>query len=219
MKPTHQRNIAFKSRAILLTAAASFMFAGTACADQSGFFPSASRILGTYTLDCAYWYAGGNIGLSRLHDKKTPNSANSVDENGPGWSVYGGYRFNALLGLELGYNQYYNSRESIGTGGHGSNIIAKTTHFAAYTALTGRYPLFNKISVIGKLGPAYSYALKEFTGGASASSGSVSAFGGIGFAYSMTRNADIVADWSMVQGNHYTGSAELYTLGMTYGFI
>lgn len=219
MKQTLVHHVIHMPRRLLFIAAAAFSMTGAAHADQSGFFPSAGRMLSAYTLDCAYWYAGGNIGLSHLHDKKSPNSANSVDENGPGWSVYGGYRFNALLGLELGYNQYYNSRESVGTGGHGSNIIAKTTHFATYAALTGRYPLFNKFSVIGKLGPSYSYALKEFTGGASASSGSVSAFGGLGFAYSMTPNADLVADWSVVQGNHYTGSAELYTLGMTYGFI
>lgn len=182
-------------------------------------YSNPAQVLGTYTLDCAYWYVGGGIGVSHLYDSKVPGSQDSVDENGPGWSAYGGYRFNSLLGWELGYIQYYNSRESIGTGGHGSNIIAKTTHFATYTGGTLRYPLFNKFSAMGKLGVAYSYSLKEFTTGPSGSSGSVSPFVGLGFAYSVTKNADIVADWSLVEGNNYTGSSVLFSLGVTFGIV
>src|SRR5579864_9335409 len=54
--------------------------------------------LSTYTLDCGHWYVGGNIGMSHLHDDPNPGTHNSVDEDGAGGSVVGGYQLNSLLG-------------------------------------------------------------------------------------------------------------------------
>src|SRR5438105_4334304 len=62
---------------------------------NGGTMNNVNQTLSTYTLDCSHWYAGANIGMSHLHDKNNPGSNDSVDENGPGGSVVGGYQFNS----------------------------------------------------------------------------------------------------------------------------
>lgn len=171
--------------------------------------------LGTYTLDCSHWYVAGNIGVSHLYDRKNPASGDSVDENGPGWDAAIGYQLNSILGGELGYTQYYNSRETIA-----STLVAKTTHFAVHLNATGRYPIAYQLSALGKLGLAYSYAQKVFqTTGAAASSGAVSPYLGLGLDYSITPRVDMVGQWAWVRGNNYTGSSTLYSLGMVFAIV
>jgi len=166
-------------------------------------------------LDCAHWYVAGNLGVSHLYDSRSTGTTNSVDENGPGWDAAIGYQWNSILGSELGYTQYYNSRETAAR-----TVVAKTSHFAVHLNATGKYPLFYKVSALGKLGVAYSYAQKIFTAaGAAGSSGSVSPYVGLGFDYSLTKRVDMVAQWAWVRGNNYTGSATLYSLGMVFAIV
>lgn len=182
-------------------------------------FTNACQTMSTYTLDCAHWYVGGNVGVSHVHDSRTANLPSSMNQNGPGWSVDGGYQFNSLLGAELGYTQYHNSRETIGSILGTSVTLAQTEHYAVDVAGTLRYPLFYKISALGKLGAAYSYANKIFVGGPSASSGSVSLYGGLGVQYSVTRTVDFILQWAGARGNDSTGSTELYSLGVQVGIV
>ena len=171
--------------------------------------------LSCYTLDCGHWYAGANLGMSHLHDKKNPGSRNSVDENGPGGSVVAGYQFNSILGAELGYTQYKNSRETFGR-----FIVAKTEHYAVHLAATARVPLFYQLSALGKLGAAYSYAQKMATGlGTAASSSAGSVYWGLGIAYSVTPKVDFIAQFAEAAGNHLTGSTDLWSLGINFAII
>lgn len=185
-------------------------FTNVTFANIQTFYNSTHQALSTYTVTCPHWYVGANLGLSHLHDQSTPGLNSSVDQNGPGWNVNAGYQFNGMFGAELGYTQYHNSRETFGV-----TNIAQTEHYSSYLAATGKYPLIQQISVIGKLGLAYSYANKIFNTGPSFSSGSLSAYYGLGFAYSVTRTVDFIAQWASARGNNYTGSAELYSLGVS----
>lgn len=174
---------------------------------------TAQQRLSAFTLDTAHWYVAGNIGVSHLYDDEATGSGRSVDESGPGWDADLGYQFNSMFGSEVGYTQYYNSRET-----SGSTVVAKTTHFAVHANATGRYPIADKLSVLGKLGVAYSYAQKVFEAtGAAGSSGSVSPFMGLGLDYSITPNVDMVGQWGFVRGNDYTGSSTLYSVGLVFG--
>ncbi|EKD70473.1 MAG: hypothetical protein ACD_46C00524G0005 [uncultured bacterium] len=187
-------------------------FASVAHADM---FTNAGQTLSTYTLDCSHWYAGANIGMSHMHDNPSPGTGDSVNENGPGWSVVGGYQLNSLLGGELGYTQYYKTRETLG-----SANIATTDHFAVHLAATGRYPLFNKFSAIGKLGVGYSYANKIFTASTAAgSAGSVSPYYGVGIGYSVTQKVDFIVQWARSQGNDYTGSGDFFSAGFNFAIV
>lgn len=168
-----------------------------------------------YAIDCGHWYVSANVGASHMHDKVIPNSGNSKHPWGPGWNADLGYQFNPILGSELGYTQYHDSRENAGR-----IAVAKTEHYALHLAVTGRYALTERINALGKLGIAYSYANKIFTvTGFSASSGSVSPYFGLGLTYIATRKVELVAQWGMARGNRYTGSTELYSLGAIFAIV
>ncbi len=171
----------------------------------------ARQTLSIYTHDIPHWYVGGNIGVSHLFDKSTPGIADSVNQNGPAFNVNAGYQFNSLFGAEGGYNHYHNSRETTS-----ALNIAQTEHYSAYLAGTGHYPLANKFSLLGKLGAAYNYANKIFTFGPATSASSVSVFYALGVTYSVTHSVDFNGQWSRSLGNNYTGSADLYSVGITY---
>lgn len=169
---------------------------------------------------CAYreshWFFAGGLGVSHLYDKVPPGVDDSVDENGPGWDVSLGYMFNHMIGTELGYTQYYNSRET-----HAKFVVGKTTHFAVHLDAIGEYEFYPRWNAIGKLGIAYAYAqiiIDDFNDnrldGASDSSGSVSPYMGLGIGYALTETVQLVGQWSFVRGNDYTGSNTLYSLGL-----
>lgn len=173
------------------------------------------QTLAAYTLDCSHWYVGGNIGMSHLHDRANPGSNNSVDQNGPGAGVVAGYQFNSILGLEAGYTYYKNSRET-----SGNFIVAKTDHYSVHLAATGRYPLAHKFSAIAKLGAAYNYAQKiaEASGfSRSASAGSL--YWGLGLSYSITPRYEFIAQFAEAVGNHLTGSADLWSVGLKVALV
>ncbi|HSW69758.1 MAG TPA: outer membrane beta-barrel protein [Gammaproteobacteria bacterium] len=165
------------------------------------------------------WYVGGHVGVSRTHDKAAPGSGDSVTQIGPGWTADLGYNFyqyhRATFAGELGYTQYHNSNETT----PGTNV-ASTEHFAAYLAAVGQFSLIHNLSVLGKLGVAYSYAKKVFTTtGASASANTYSPYYGAGFSYNVTPQAALVLQWARARGNGSTGSTDLTSLGVTYNFL
>jgi len=199
---------------VLAGIASSVCFATTA----SAFTFNANNFrqqLATYTLDTPHAYVSGNIGISQLFDKKAPGSSNNVDKYGPGWNVNGGYQFNSMWGAEAGFTDYYNSRETFA-----GFTIAKTQHYSVDVAGTVRLPMAYQLSALGKLGLAYSYANKMFIGsGASASANALNLYWGIGMAYSITPKFDIDALYANARGNSITGSAGLFSIGLTMALV
>lgn len=162
-----------------------------------------------------HWYVGANMGVSHLYDKKNSGSNNSVSENGPGGSVLAGYQFTDMFGLEAGYTQYYNSKETLG-----STIVAKTEHYAVDLAGTAQYPFTDQISGLAKLGLAYAYAQKmAIASGVSQSDSPINAYWGLGFTYHLTSAVDAVAQFSEAVGNSTTGSSDLWSLGFIFGIV
>jgi len=163
-------------------------------------------------LSYPHWYVAGNIGVSHLFDDESAGTSNSVDQNGPGWDATFGYQYNRMFGGEIGYTQYYNSRET-----SGSTVVARTSHFATHLNATGRYGFATRFNLLAKLGIAYSYAQKIFEAtGAAGSSGAVSLYYGVGLTYNLTERAEVIAQWARAVGNDYTGSSDLYSLGLSY---
>jgi hypothetical protein len=166
-------------------------------------------------VDASHWYLSGNLGVSHLHDNRTPGTTNSVNENGPGWNIDAGYQFNPYIGAEMGFTQYHFSRETTAT-----TNVATTEHYSVDAAAVGRYPFPNKFGVLAKLGIGYGYANKIYTAsGLASSAGSVSVYGGLGVTYSVTPKVDFVAQWAGLRGNHLTGSNELYSLGVIVAIV
>lgn len=162
-----------------------------------------------------HWYVAGNLGVSHLYDLPAQGSGDSVDQNGPGWDATVGYQFTRIFGAELGYTQYYNSRETIKTA-----VIARTTHFAAHLNAVGRLPIYRQLDVVGKAGLAYAYAQKVFeASGAAASNENWSPYMGLGLAYELTTRVNMIGQWAFVVGNSRTGSSTLYSLGFEFGIL
>lgn len=181
-------------------------------------FNDARHCLSHYTLDCSHWYAGANVGISHLRDRKNPNTRNLVNENGPGWNVNLGYQLNSLLGAELGYTKYRHSREHI----HPNVDIARTEHYSVDVAATARYPIAYQFSALGKLGAAYNFARKVANGGGPNSSHdghSVSPYWAIGLDYSVTCKIDLIAQVASAAGNHLTGSTDLWSVGVQFALV
>lgn len=199
-------NISLKATSVI---ALSFVCSHIAFADM-GMLNDIRQRLAAYTLDTPHWYVGGNMGVSHVRDEKTPRSTNSVDQNGPGWSVVGGVQINSVFGGELGHTQYHYSRESTNT-----TVVAKTEHYSTHLAATGRYPLMKNWSALGKLGIAHSYAQKIFATGTAASTSAVSLYWGLGFDYSLTQRIDFIAQYASTRGNKGTGSTDLWSIGLT----
>lgn len=216
MKSITFKQLACCASTVAATASLSLALSNVAYANRfTNFTDNIGQQLGSYTLDCAHWYAGANVGLSHLHDNKNPGTKNSVDENGPGGSALLGYQINSIVGAELGYTQYKNSRET-----SGAVVIAKTEHYAVDLAGTGRLPLVDKWSALAKLGVAYSYAQKiATTTGTAASSGAGSLYWGLGLDYSLTNKVDLIAQFAETVGNNYTGSADLWSLGLNFAIM
>ncbi|OGT57620.1 MAG: hypothetical protein A3F14_04785 [Gammaproteobacteria bacterium RIFCSPHIGHO2_12_FULL_43_28] len=215
-----RRNQFFKKTAIAICAFAmtSSASAGIMQAPQqvANYFYQLGQSMSAYTLDCGHFYAGGNIGASSLHDKKNPGSNNTVYQYGPGYSVIGGYQFNSLLGTEFGFTKYHDSREALG-----STIIAKTEHYTVHLAATGRYPImFDRWSLLGKLGLAYNYAQKmAIASGVAGSAGPLSWYYALGVDYSLTKKIDIIALAAEAYGNRRTGSADLFSIGLNVALV
>ncbi len=178
---------------------------------------------GVGLFDCLHWYVGANIGVSHLHDNPNPNfrATNSVSENGPGWNVNGGALFmhiyDVVMGGELGYTQYADSRENITGTGAQSATFARTEHFSVYAALTGLYPMVYNFSLLGKLGVAYGYARKTAIGfGTTASATSYRPYGALGLGYNLTPKFTVIGQAARDWGSHATGSADLYSIGLSY---
>ncbi|MGI9886380.1 porin family protein [Vibrio chagasii] len=55
-------------------------------------------------------YIGG--GLSVYQDSDTDGNGN-LDSDGMGYNLYGGYQFNRIVGVELGYTDYANYKNSL----------------------------------------------------------------------------------------------------------
>lgn len=183
---------------------------------MDNYFYQLGQSMSAYTLDCGHFYVGGNIGVSRLHDDKNPGSTNTVYGYGPGYSVLGGYQFNSIAGAEFGFTKYHDSREATG-----STIVAKTEHYSVDFAGTGRYPLmYNKWTLLGKLGLAYNYAQKmAIASGVARSAGPVSWYYGLGVDYSLTKKFDIILLGAESYGNSKTGSTDLFSIGLNMALV
>ncbi|MCK8084307.1 porin family protein [Vibrio sp. 1CM8B] len=54
-------------------------------------------------------YVGGGLSVYQGSDT---DGAPSLDSSGMGYNLYGGYQFNRIVGVELGYNDYANYKNS-----------------------------------------------------------------------------------------------------------
>lgn len=131
---------------ILSTASAAaclaLLYAGTASAQQTSANPGESRLNLPY--EPGFWgYAGVEVGRAKLHD--TCPAGFDCDLRDNTWRVFGGGKFNNILGAEVGVMDLGDWARG---GGH-------TTARGVDAKLTAGWPIGENASVFGKLGIAY----------------------------------------------------------------
>lgn len=90
-------------------------------------------------------YMGAGIGYSHFNVDGAPSS---LDNNGVGFDVFGGYRFNQHMAAEVGYTRMGNMHASV----DGEKFKARSEMYTA--SVLGIMPLNDTLSVYGRVGLA-----------------------------------------------------------------
>jgi len=157
------------------------------------------------------FYMGASAGVSQTHDLAT-NLVNKVNQVGPGWSAFLGYQLWKYIALELGYVDYYHSRESAGPAVN----AAQTEHFSVYLAAAVRFFIWSHLFVFGKLGVAYGYARRTGPGTLLGVGNSYNLFVGGGLGYLFAHNVSFFWQWTRDRGNNRTGTVDLFSVGLAF---
>lgn len=109
--------------------------------------------------------------VSSEHRYNLNNDSSSGDRKSDEWGgkVYGGIQFNPMFGAEVGYTDFGKSDYSYNVNGATGRAEADAKSF--YLVGTARYPVYDKINVIGKLGVAHNKNDVEASGLAAAYNG------------------------------------------------
>lgn len=162
----------------------------------------------------AQWYAGGALGQSELKEDIGALPAGvSSDKRDTGYKFYGGYTLNTNLAFEAGYVRHgkftlSNAGTALGIKGYGW-----------FADAVGLLPLNNGFTLRGKLGLFNGHA-KTFGLGASYSDSGTDFRFGLGAAYALNKNVQVVADWERSRYRAWNDktNVDLLSIGLSYGF-
>jgi len=197
-----------KSGFIAATCLAALGSSGAALAQQQN-APDASQNRLNLPHERGFWgYAGASIGRSKLH-APCPAGAN-CDLRDQDWRVYGGGKFNNILGAEVGLGQL----------GDFSRGGGQTTARGLDAKLTAGVPIGENSSVFGKLGIAY---VRTNVSGAGLATGHESSWGptyGLGAQIGLTKNWAIRGDIDRyrIQLPGTKQNLDTYMIGAQYTF-
>jgi OOP family OmpA-OmpF porin len=139
------------------------------------------------------WFVGVGIGYLKS-DEACPGATvgAACDDKATTWKIFGGYRFNSYLGIELGLSDMGDWPASV------SGLGAATAKLRVFeTVLVGTLPLGQYFSVYGKAGAYQWDADYKFPAGVagSADSNDKDLTYGAGVRINFTRNAALRLEW------------------------
>jgi len=160
-------------------------------------------------------YVGITGGLSEL--KIDCAGATSCDTRDNGFKLYGGYKFNHVGAVEIGYTDYGSAHGSIGS----FSASYSTTSFSLGGAAF--LPLTPKLTAIGRLGLAYSDVSVSGSLGpfrTSESGTDTHPYLGLGLAFALTPKLSLTGsyDFARIKYDGDRTTTTLLGLGLSYGF-
>lgn len=166
-------------------------------------------------------YAGLTLGEAYTHysASNTGLSSATVDNNGFGGSVYGGYQFNPNWGVELAYVQFPSTRFTNITGGAGSSGTVNEN--AVQLMLKGTAPISDLgFNITAKAGAAWinATASHAFSNGGAPDQARVTPAYGVGLSYDVTPSTPLEVSWTRIQNSGNIQDADLLGLSLTYFF-
>ena len=156
------------------------------------------------------WYIGGNIGRASTDFGDDPFvrelppgtvTSTSGDDRDTAYKLYGGYQFHPNLAAEFGY--YDLGRYNYGGTVVGGGAYSGSTRYQGLNLdLVGTWPVWDRLSVIGRVGAAYTRARNSVSatapGAFASDSGTDRRWGpkvGLGLEYAITPNVAIRGEW------------------------
>ena len=185
-----------------------------------------------------YFYLGGSFGQSRAKIDETRIDADLLsqglvtssmtrDEKDKAWKAFAGYQFNRYVGLEGGYF-------NLGRFGFTSTTVPAGTLDGRIRLhglnldLVGTLPIYERLSLIGRVGAQYATAHDTFGGTGAVvvldpnpHKSQVNYKVGAGLQFALTRNLMLRGEAERYRvndavGNH--GDINLYSLGLVFAF-
>jgi OOP family OmpA-OmpF porin len=191
----------FKKGFAVLSAASAMVVAGSAFAQDQGF------------------YAGLTLGQSKQKDACDGiGGGASCDDKDNAWRILGGYQFNKNLAVELGYTDA--GEVSASAGGFTASIEAKIWEVVA----VGSWPFTPNLSAYGKLGlyRADTDATSNIPGVSNESESNNDLTYGIGARWDFTKNLGARLEYQVYKdvggGNIGEGDVEVISIGAIWKF-
>jgi OOP family OmpA-OmpF porin len=153
-------------------------------------------------------YIGGDLGSASYSNVGTYPSPGMV-------RFVGGYHFNPLLALEVGFTIFGESK--ITAGSYWATLNANSFQVSA----VGTYPVSSEVDLIGKLGIAANHGKSESSVGSSVSASKSSVLFGVGAQYHLSSQLALRAqyeDYGSFEDVSSPMKATTFSLGMTYDF-
>lgn len=164
-----------------------------------------------FSAQAAGGYVGVNFGQSRHDFDDAGLRALSRDEKDNAWKIYGGFEFNKTWGVEVGYADFGNLRNTYTVG----TLNAKSR--GVYTAGTVTLPLGEHFSLFGKLGVTANHSSASGPAG-SVSGNQGSLMGGVGAAFNITKNIAVAVEYENFGKVAEDAKVEMVSVGVRYKF-
>ncbi len=151
--------------------------------------------------DREFWgYIGASGGQSKFRTECS--SLFDCDRKDTGFKIYGGGKFNDLVGLELGYTDFGKIRASGG----------ETNAWAGSLSLTAGLPIGDRFSVFAKGGGVYGRTDVRASASSLVDTGHKNGWGttyGVGAALGLTRAVQVRVDWDRYNLDFASGSRDV----------
>lgn len=165
------------------------------------------------------FYAGASIGQSDVQDGCDGLSGVagiSCDDSDSAWKIFGGYRLNPNLAVELGYTDL----GEISASGFGVNVSAESSAWELVGV--GSFPINNQFSIYGKLGMYRAETDGRSNVGVAADESNTGLTFGFGVAYNFTRAVAVRAEWQKYSdvggGNVGESDVDVMSVGLVVNF-
>ncbi len=162
--------------------------------------------------DPAGFHLGTAVGRALLDEQF--DDGTRIDTDSTAFRLTLGYRFGEYLGLEAGYHRFGDFRQDAIVDGIPAEVSIGADGFTA--AVTGRLPLGERFSVLGRAGLFFWNGTAQINGVSSASPDDTNLLLGLGLGYRVASPLTLTADVS-----HYDledAQSTVFSLGLEYRF-
>jgi OOP family OmpA-OmpF porin len=145
-------------------------------------FPAAAQV------SLSSVYIGGGLGQSKAKDGCSGFNG-TCDDSDTAFKIFGGYQFNRYIAAEIGYTDLGKTKASAGA--QSLEVKASAWELSA----VGSYPVWDQLSILGRLGAYYGEGKLSSNFGAGGNKKTTNLTLGLGVQYDFTKNFGVRGEW------------------------